>query len=84
MSNYDKKIQTDVGVIDFSRAFDTVSNERLIEKLAHYGIQGNILSWIRAFLSNRQMSVVVDGESSKQVLVVSDVPQGFSLAPSCF
>ena len=44
--------QTDVCVLDFSRAFDTVPHERLIGKLAHYGIQGQINDWIRAFLTD--------------------------------
>ena len=39
-SAYDKNVQTDVGVLDFSRAFDTAPHERLIGKLAHYGVQG--------------------------------------------
>ena len=42
-------IQVDVGILDFSRAFDTVPHERLMGKLASCGIHGPIngyvLSW---------------------------------------
>ena len=61
MKARDKNIQVDVAVLDFSKAFDTVPHERLLGKLTHYGIQGNIHSWIRALLTTRQQSVVVDG-----------------------
>jgi len=33
MCSYDKKIQTDVAILDFFRAFDTVPHERLLGKL---------------------------------------------------
>ena len=44
--------------LDFAKAFDTVPHQRLINKLNSYGIAGNILNWITAFLSNRSQIVV--------------------------
>merc|ERR1712102_216230 len=74
--SWDTKTQTDVGILDFSRAFDTVPHERLLGKLANYGIRGQTNQWIRAFLSNRTMQVVVDGVTLSSAPVVSGVPQG--------
>ncbi len=82
--SHDKKTQVDVGVLDFSRAFDTVPHKRLIAKLYHYGIRGPILNWIRSFLENRHMWVVVDGASSPKTKVDSGVPQGTVLGPLLF
>ena len=75
-ASFDAKVQTAVGVLDFSRAFDTVPHERLLGKLTHYGIQGALNEWIRAFLTTRQMRVVVDREESRAAPVESGVPQG--------
>ena len=46
MKNFDSKIQTDLIILDFSKAFDTVPHRKLLHKLNHYGIDGNLLKWL--------------------------------------
>ena len=70
-------------VMDFSKAFDAVSQDKPIYKLHCHGIQGKTNLWIRSFLSNRTQSVVVEGETSSKVPVTSGVPQG-SVLPCLF
>ena len=48
--------------LDFKKAFDTVPHERLLLKAESYGIQGNILQWLRAFLIGRKQRVSVNGQ----------------------
>ena len=38
--------QTDLILLDFSKAFDKVAHEKLLLKLHHYCIRGDILNWI--------------------------------------
>ena len=45
--------QTDVLVMDFSKAFDKVGHGRLLHKLGHYGVRGKTQRWIQGFLSGR-------------------------------
>ena len=72
----DQRKQVDLILLDFSKAFDTASHQRLLTKLAHYGIKGDIYKWIKFWLSQRTQRVVVDRESSELVRVESGVPQG--------
>jgi hypothetical protein len=83
-SNMSSGKQTNVLVMDFSKAFDKVSHSLLIHKLNHYGIRGKTNTWIQNFLSDRTQAVVVDGETSNSISVESGVPQVSVLGPSLF
>jgi hypothetical protein len=82
--NMENGKQTDILVMDFSKAFDKVSHSLLLHKLHYYCIQGELNSWIENLLSNRKQAVVLEGEKSDYVAVESDIPQGSVLGPSLF
>ena len=76
--------QTDLILLDFSKVFDRVNHMTLLQKLHQHGVRGNTLSWIKAFLTWRSQTVVLEGESSSEIPVHSGDPKCSVLGPLLF
>jgi hypothetical protein len=66
----------DVAYFDYAKAFDKVSHRLLMIKLKAYGIDGKLLAWIEAWLTNRKQRVVVGDAKSFWLEVLSGTTQG--------
>ena len=55
-----------------------VPQPRLIEKMKYHGINGNILQWVKAWLTNTKQRVVINGASSEWRIRHKWCPKGFS------
>jgi len=76
--------ETYVVALDISKAFDRVWHKSLLSKLSSYGFPVSLCSLLHSYLSNRSISVIVDGSTSPSYPINSGVPQGSVLSPTLF
>ena len=70
--------------LDDKKAFDAIDHNILFDKLSHYGIVNEELSFFKSYLSNRKQSCYVNGKLSIALNILKGVPQGSILGPLLF
>lgn len=81
---FNKGLKVCAVFLDMSKAYDTTWHTGLLYKLAKVGVKGKILLWLKNFLKNRIMHVLLDGIRSRGFLVTRGVPQGSVISPLLF
>ena len=70
------RAMTSCAYILVKHLFDKVPYQKLLKKVRARGIDGKILGWIKAWLSDRRHRVVINGSNSEASQIISGVPQG--------
>ena len=78
------KLQVDLAVLNFSKAFNKVAHVRRLLELDYYGVRGSVLNWFKSALQNRAQQVVVEGHYSRPCDITSGVLQGSFLGSALF
>lgn len=69
---------------DIEAAFDTVSRSLIYNRLTELNLDGNLLAFIKNFLTNRTAKVSLNGATSHSFTLTDGVPQGAVLSPTLF
>jgi hypothetical protein len=75
---FDKGQETIAIFMNISKAFDKVWHRGLLVKLQNNGIKGNLLAWLKSYLSDRSQCVVLNGTKSNPSII-----NEWSVACSC-
>ena len=71
-------------LIDYSKAFDTIDQNILLEKLLKFNFSPQAIEIIFSYISDRKQYVQVDDKSSEMSNMYFGVPQGSILGPVLF
>ena len=75
---------TILGLVDFSKAFDTLNFSTLLNTLSTNNFSSAAINLFKSYLSNRKQFIQHSNKNSNLTDVVSGVPQGSLLGPILF
>lgn len=70
--------------IDYSKAFDTIRHDKMLNILSDIGVRGKMLKWFENYLKDRRMLVKINNLNSNEKLSKFGVPQGSILGPTLY
>ena len=76
-----KKIESLILLIDFRKAFDSLSHKYIDECLKMFNFGQSIRRWVSLFFCNREAYILLGGELTKKILLEQGVPQGNVVSP---
>jgi hypothetical protein len=82
--NLDNGNRVDTVLLDFSKAFDKVNHNVLLNKMSSFGFPHQLLTLFASYLTNRSYFVTYNNTSSRVFHNCSGVPQGSNLGPLLF
>ena len=71
-------------MLDLRKAFDTINNYGILEKMSQCGVSGIVNKWFQSYLRNRKQAVFVNAKWSNFEPINCGVPQGSILGPLFF
>ena len=70
--------------LDFSKAFDLIDHNILLNDFKYVGVRPALLPWLASYLSDRLQRVNIDGSTSCFKKINAGVPQGSKIGPIVF
>ena len=70
--------------MDVKGAFDHVSKSQLLRRMVGLGIDGDLVSWTRSFLTDRKIQLTIDRHDNKEREIETEIPQGSTISPIFF
>ena len=80
----DEKSASLLVLLDMSKAFDSLNNKLLLEKLRKLGLKASVISWFSSYLSSRYQRARYEHSVSDLLPLTNGVPQGSILGSALF
>ena len=71
-------------LVDFQKAFDSLSHAYIQNTMKLFGFSDSILNWISHFYDGRDVCIMMRGNLTDRIFLKRGVPQGDILSPYVF